>query len=154
MSGTAAGKALPHPAHEHGVPQDRRRRDFLELGIGYGLILAALWTPRPWQFALGWAALAWVIAATIGSFDGWTTMGLRKCGFMQSLWVACIALLLAAAAVAVSAHLYALHAPHRPLLFVRRFWMYALWAFLQEFLLLDFFCCDCFGCSKAKQAQG
>ena len=125
--------------HQRDIRSERRRQDLLELGVGYALILAALWTPRPWQFTLDWAALAWVVVATVRSFDGWTAMGLRERGFLQSLWVAGVALLLAAIAIAISAHLHALHAPNGPFLFVRRFGLYAVWAMLQEFLLLDFF---------------
>jgi Type II CAAX prenyl endopeptidase Rce1-like len=134
----AAGEAVPRPVRDANADR-RRRRDLVELSVGYGLILAALWTPRPWQFLCDWAALAWVLVATVRSFDGWTVMGLRGHGFMRSLWVAGVALVLAAGSVALSARLHTLHAPGEPLLFVRRFWMYAVWAVLQQFLLLDFF---------------
>lgn len=127
------------PAHKTPARAGQRRHDLLDLAVGYALILAALWTPRPWQFALDWSALAWVVLATVLSFDGWAAMGLRGGGFLRSLWVAGVALLLAAGAVAVSARLHTLHVPDTPLLFLRRFWMYAVWALLQEFLLLDFF---------------
>jgi membrane protease YdiL (CAAX protease family) len=152
MSRTTAGEVLPCPACESSAKLKKWRRDLLELGIGYGLILAALWTPRPSQFALDWAALAWVIAATICSFDGWKAMGLRGRGFVPSLWVAGAALLLAAMAVAISVRLHTLHSPHEPLLFVRRFWTYAVWAVLQEFLLLDFFLLRLLRLLKSKMA--
>ncbi|HTV04721.1 MAG TPA: CPBP family intramembrane glutamic endopeptidase [Acidobacteriaceae bacterium] len=138
MSSTA-DKLFPVSKNNGVRAAERRRRDLLELGVGYGLILAALWTPRPWQFVCDWTALAWVLVSTIRSFDGWTVMGLRERGFARSLWVAGVALLLAVVAVAVSARLHTLHAPDAPLLFVRRFWTYGVWAVLQEFLLLDFF---------------
>lgn len=139
MGTIAPGETHPRFVRQGDMRRGKRRRDLLELGVGYGLILAALWTPRPWQFALDWAALAWVIVATVRSFDGWTAMGLRERGFLRSLWTAGVALLLAAVAVAISAHLHALHAPRGPLLFVSRFGLYAVWSLLQEFLLLDFF---------------
>lgn len=113
-------------------------RDLLELIVGYALILLAVWTPRTWQIWLGWAALAWVALATVASFDGWSAMGLRERGFLRSLWVVGAALALAAGAVALGARLHTLHVPDEPLLFARRFWMYAVWALLQEFILLDF----------------
>ncbi|MGD0522138.1 MAG: CPBP family intramembrane glutamic endopeptidase [Terracidiphilus sp.] len=117
----------------------RRRRDRIELSVTYGLILLAVWTPLPWQRLISLAALAWVLLATWLSFDGWSAMGLRGAGFLRSLWVAGAALLLAAAAVLVAARLQTLHAPANFALFVQRYWAYAIWAFLQEFLLLDFF---------------
>jgi membrane protease YdiL (CAAX protease family) len=116
-----------------------RRRDLLELWVGYGLILLAIWTPRPWQWWLDWAALAFVVVATALSFDGWTANGLRERGFVPSLWVVGAALALAIAAVLVAVRLHTLHAPRSPTLFVHRFWDYAVWAMFQQFLLLDFF---------------
>jgi membrane protease YdiL (CAAX protease family) len=116
-----------------------RRSDLLELWFGYGLILLAIWTPRPWQFWLDWAALAFVVVVTALSFDGWTANGLRERGFVASLWVVGAALAVAIAAVLVAVSLHTLHAPHSVALFVRRYWDYAIWAVFQQFLLLDFF---------------
>ncbi len=123
-----------------GVVEDgRKRRDWLELSVAYGLILLAIWTPLPWARVISLAALAWVLLATRVSFDGWRAMGLGSTGFWRSFWVVGAALLLAAASVTLARGLQTLHAPLDPSLFVKRFWGYALWAFLQEFLLLDFF---------------
>lgn len=116
-----------------------RRRDLLELWVGYGLILLAIWTPRPWQYWLDWAALGFVVFATALSFDGWTANGLRERGFLQSLWIVAAALALAIVAVGVAISLHTFHAPHSPALFVHRYWAYAVWAVFQQFLLLDFF---------------
>jgi membrane protease YdiL (CAAX protease family) len=116
----------------------RERHDLRELSIGYGLILLAVWTPHPWQWPVNLAALAWVFMATGVSFDGWSALGLRLSGALRSLWVVGLALLLAAAAVSVADRLHTLHIPGTPMLFVQRYWGYALWAFLQEFLLLSF----------------
>jgi len=113
-------------------------RDIFELSVGYGLILLAIWTPRPWQSAFSWVALVWVLLATGISFDGWGRMGLHGRGFLRSLWVVGAALLLAAA-VAMGGRLHTLHMPQSPALFLRRYWTYAIWALLQEFLMLDFF---------------
>jgi membrane protease YdiL (CAAX protease family) len=121
------------------VAEGRRRRDLLELSIGYGLILLALWIPRPWQRLPSLAALAWVVLVTFLSFDGWSAMGLRISGFLRSVWVVGVALLLAAAAVTVALRLHTLHLPGGPTMLVKRYWAYTIWAFLQQFLLLDFF---------------
>jgi membrane protease YdiL (CAAX protease family) len=120
------------------VTAGRERHDLRELSIGYGLIVLAVWTPRPWQWPVNLAALAWVFFATVVSFDGWSALGLRLSGTLRSLWVVGLALLLAAAAISVAARLHTLHLPGTPLLLVQRYWGYALWAFLQEFLLLGF----------------
>ncbi len=121
------------------VATECKRRDLLELSIGYGLILFAVWTPQPWQSLFYWAGLAWVVLATGFSFDGRSAMGMRLSGSMRSLWVVGLALVLAAVAVCVADRLHTLHLPGYPGLFVRRYWAYTIWAFLQEFLLLDFF---------------
>jgi hypothetical protein len=117
----------------------RRGRDLVEFLVAYGLISLALWTPQPWQRWLSLAALGWVIVATCLSFDGWKAMGFRVVGFWRSAWLVAAALVLAAGAIAVAAWLETLHAPNSPGLFVERYWAYTIWAFLQEFLLLNFF---------------
>jgi hypothetical protein len=115
-----------------------RQRTFLEVSIGYGLILIAIWTPLPWQRVVDLAALAWVLFATARSFEGRRSMGLGMSGLLHSLWIVGVALLLAAAAVVLGGRLHTLHLPGGPMMFVRRYWAYAIWAFLQQFLLLDF----------------
>jgi membrane protease YdiL (CAAX protease family) len=117
----------------------RRNRDLLEFCTAYGLIALAVWTPRPWQQWLSLAALLWVLLTTWLSFDGWRAMGFRVVGFWRSTWVIGVALGLVAAGVAAAARLQTLHAPESPALFLSRYWSYTIWAFLQEFLLLNFF---------------
>lgn len=118
---------------------DTRGRDLIELAVGYGLIMLAIWSPRPWQRSFDWLALVWVLAVTVLRFDGFTANGLREKGFLRSFWVVETALLLAGVAVVIAARLDTLHLPPTPLDFIRRYWAYAIWAILQEFLLLDFF---------------
>jgi len=117
----------------------RRTRDWTELFVAYGLIAAAVWTPLPWQRWLSLAALVFVIFATWRSFDGWCAMGFRVTGFWRPAWVLGVVIVLAAAAASVAAWLQTLHAPPTPVQFVARYWSYSIWAFLQEFLLLNFF---------------
>jgi hypothetical protein len=113
--------------------------DLLVLLVGYVLILAALWTPRPWQDWLGWGALAWVALQTALDFKGWNALGLGGRGLRSSVWIVGAAVVVSIAAALASANLGALHAPREPGLFAKRFWLYAVWAFVQEFLLLAFF---------------
>jgi membrane protease YdiL (CAAX protease family) len=114
-------------------------RDFMELAVGYGLILLALWSPLPRQRWIDLIALVWVLLVTAVSFDGLKANGLRECGFLRSLWVVGVALLMAAAGIALAAKLGTLRGPRSVGFFVQRYWAYAIWACLQEFLLLDFF---------------
>lgn len=113
--------------------------DLLELSVGYVMVLLAVWTPQPLQAVFYWSGLAWVALATAMSFDGWGVMGLRFSGFLRSLWVVGAALVLACVAVCVAGWLHTLHLPGGPILFVKRYSGYSIWAFLQEFLLMDFF---------------
>jgi membrane protease YdiL (CAAX protease family) len=141
MSSLPQNKSSTSDAHAfvQKIPPECRQRDLLELAVGYGLILLALWTPLPWQRWFDWVALAWVLIVSALSFDGLTANGLRERGFLRSLWVVGAALALAAGAIALSARLHTLRAPRYPAFFIHRYWAYAVWAFLQEFLLLDFF---------------
>ena len=115
-----------------------RRRDLLELAIGYGLILIVLWTPRYLQRPLYLLALGWILVATILSFDGWTTTGLRPSRPGRSLWVLGPAFLLAAVAIVFALKLRTLHLPHGTATFIKAFWGYAIWSFVQQFLLQCF----------------
>jgi membrane protease YdiL (CAAX protease family) len=117
---------------------DEKRRALLEVSIGYGLILIAIWTPLPWQRVVDWAALAWVVLATVRSFDGWSAMGLRISGSLRNFWMVGVALLLAVAAVALVGRFQRLPMPAFLIMIVRRYWSYALWALLQQFLLQAF----------------
>jgi membrane protease YdiL (CAAX protease family) len=114
------------------------RHALLELSIGYGLILLAVWTPRPWQWPVNVTALCWILLVTGLSFEGWRAMGLRPSGAWRSFWVVGLALLLVAGAMALAGRLHTLHLPPTPALVIQRYWVYSIWAFLQEFLLLDF----------------
>ncbi len=116
-----------------------RRRDLLELSGIYALILAVIWTPRPWQAAL------WVIAAAIVfyiarlSFEGLRPMGLCTANLVRSLWAVAFAMAVAGIAVVFASRLHTLHMPQTPLQFLRRYGLYVLWAAVQQIILQWFF---------------
>ncbi len=120
-------------------PTQSIRRDFLQLGTGYALILAVIWTPRPWQRPLYIAAVLFILAATWVSFESWSAMGLRTANFLRSLWIPAVALLLASVAVVLAVHLGTLHPVGPFTLYVRNFRGYAIWSFAQQWLLQVFF---------------
>lgn len=120
------------------TPVRSRRRALIELAIGYLLILIVLWTPRTAQRPVYIAAILWITLATALSFDGTKTMGLEAPP-RRSLWIVPAALALAIAAIATAAALGTLNLPPTPLLFIKRYWGYAIWACVQQFLLQDFF---------------
>jgi hypothetical protein len=111
------------------------QRDLLELVVAYGLILVVIWTPRPWQRFLWIVAAAFIVAITCLSFDGRKAMGLRTANFFRSLWVVGVALAAAAVAVGVAAKLHTLRMPPGPVEFVKTYVAYAIWSFVQQFLL-------------------
>ena len=115
-----------------------KRRELIELSIGYGLILLIIWLPRPWQRLLYFAPLTWILLVTFLSFDGLVTMGLRISGFLRSAWVIGAALFGACVAVVIARRLQTLHQPPSLALFLKAFWGYAIWSLVQQFLLQDF----------------
>jgi membrane protease YdiL (CAAX protease family) len=123
----------------HANPHSRRSA-LVELCITYGLILVVIWSPRPEQKIFwGFAATA-VVVCTIRSFDGTAAMGLRKAGFLRSLWVVGVALALCGLAVFIALHVNTLRMPPGGAWgFIRNYWAYALFALAQQFLLQSFF---------------
>lgn len=135
MSPVTAGSVAAQDAKR---PRSKRRA-LAEIAVAYGLILAVLWTPRPWQQMLWWVAVMVVAAMVWFSFEGFRAMGLRAGNFFRSLWVVGAALAVSAVAVAISAHLHTLHGPRGPLPLLEGFWAYAIWSGVQQFLLQCFF---------------
>jgi hypothetical protein len=111
----------------------------LELCVGYGLILATVWTPRPAQAWLWWASALWIAASTWWSFPGWAAMGFRRGGFAASLWVMAAAAVLSGIAVTVAIRLHTLRIPHSALGWVLAWGGYTVWSFVQQFLLQGYF---------------
>ena len=66
-----------------------RTRDLLELSLGYALILAVIWTPRPWQRPLYLAAaifLGYIIVKSIQeepSGQRWSLVGIVAVGVVM-----------------------------------------------------------------------
>lgn len=117
----------------------RRRRDIAEIAVAYGLILAVIWTPRPWQSYLWWLAVIIVAFLSARSFQGRQAAGLRATNFLRSFWVVGVALVFAAVAVIISLRLHTLRFSGGPLLFVETYWAYAVWSGVQQFLMQCFF---------------
>ena len=139
MGGQAgAAEAAPIPIERRAGP-GRRRRDLLELSVGYGLILLVLWTPPPWQRRLYLVAAAFLIAASIRPGEGWRGLGFSARNLLPSSLFALAALAVAGVSVAFAAHRGVLHAPMTLGNFFRRYAGYMLWSFAQQFLLQDFF---------------
>lgn len=116
-----------------------RSRDFAEVAIGYGLVLIAVWTTDPLQRYLFWITLAWIFTATVVSHLDARALGLRPAEMRRSLWVAGVAALAAVIAVWIAWKLHTLNSFFSPLPVGARVWEYLVWAFLQQFMLQDYF---------------
>ena len=127
------------PAQDKPVSTQSKRRDWTEIGIAYGLIMAVVWTPRPLQRVLWMVAAVGIAVILWRSFDSWKAMGLRAANFVRSLWIAGAALALAVAAVLVAAKMHTLLLPEGPFNFVGTYIAYAVWTGVQQFLLQGFF---------------
>jgi Type II CAAX prenyl endopeptidase Rce1-like len=116
-----------------------KRRTLLEIFIPYALILGVIWTPRPYQEWLWGVAAAAVIAVTIISWPGLDAMGIRRKNFFRSFWIVPAAMAAAAIALVVAGHLHKLYSHAGPVWLIQNYWLYAVWAFAQQFLLQSFF---------------
>jgi len=112
-----------------------RTLDLGELCIGYGLILATVWTANPAQRFLYWAAFAWIAITAILRRKQVETHGLGWRGLIPSLWVVGAAVVTAVAGIALARHLHTLHRLYGPLPVLTHVWGYALWALMQQFIL-------------------
>ncbi len=116
-----------------------RRRDWVEVCVAYGLVLLVIWTPRPWQRMLYWTPVAWIAVTSWLRFESLRAMGWRTVNLVRSLWIVGVAALLAAIAVLVAIRMGTLHAPPGPIAFFQTYVGYAIWSFVQQFLMLDYF---------------
>ena len=128
-----------HPRFPSSFLQMTRRRAIVELALSYGLILLVIWTPNPIQRVLYIAAVIVLAFILARSFESRDKLGLRLTNLARSLWIALAALALAAILILAAWHLHTLHAPLTATAFIARYWGYALWAFIQQVLLLDVF---------------
>jgi len=117
----------------------RKGRDLFELGVGYGLILLVIWTPNPWQRRLYLVAALFILVVSWRNFTSWAAMGLRKTDLLRSLWIVGVALIFSAISITIAIRLQTLRPWRGPAELVQRFWGYAIWSFLQQFLLQIYF---------------
>ncbi len=120
-----------------------KRHSLFELAVGYGLILLVVWTPRPWQQGIYLVAAVYLTVVTWLRYRGLGAMGVRAGGLLRSSWIVGVAGVLAAATVFAAYRRGGLNlvgvGVGGPMDFMRRYWGYAIWAFLQQVLLQDFF---------------
>lgn len=112
-------------------------RDFLELLLGYGLIVIILWLPETPQRILSPISLLFTLAIVLIRRPTLTDLGLTRCGLVRSLWILPAALLLALASVFVAKQIGTLHPLYKG--DFKHVTGYVLWTLYQQFLLNDYF---------------
>jgi membrane protease YdiL (CAAX protease family) len=112
-------------------------RDFLELLLGYGLIVVILWLPETPQRILSPIALICTLAVVLIRRPTLDDLGLTCRGLFRSLWILPAALLLALASVFVAKQIGTLHPLYKGDL--KHVTGYVLWTLYQQFLLNDYF---------------
>lgn len=113
--------------------------DVGELIIGFSIILAVIWTPRPLQHSLYFIALGWFVASITLSFESWKAMGCCLAGFWRSSWIVGVAVVVSSVATYFAVSMHTLHHPGEPLQWVRTFGGYTVWALFQQLLLQGYF---------------
>lgn len=116
-----------------------RLRAFVELSIGFALILLALWSDKFWQLLLGSGVFLWILFATLSTRPGAAELGLRISGMRRSLWIVAVATIATAGGVWISIRMHAFHAVFRNYAVEWGFLAYIVWALIQQFVLQDFF---------------
>jgi membrane protease YdiL (CAAX protease family) len=116
-----------------------QRRDLAQFCVGYALILAVIWSPRPYQRPLYILAVLFIAASMWVSYEGRDAMGLRRTNLLRSLWIPALAASLAAGAIFLAMRKHTLHPVGSVSLYVKTFWGYAIWSFAQQLLMQSFF---------------
>lgn len=120
-----------------------RLRSFIELAVGYILIMTVIWLPRGRQRPFYLAAAIWIAIATLLSPSTTQSLGLRissrRLSFWQPFWLVAAAVTLAATGLVAASRSGTLQLPGTTLRFIQLYIGYALWACFQQFLLQDFF---------------
>lgn len=107
--------------------------------LGYSLILAVIWIPNPLQRVLYWITLATILLITLLRREDLKTLGLGTTGLLASLWIVCLALVLAAIAVWAASRLHTLHSLFGQAPLFAHVWGYLIWALMQQFLIQSYF---------------
>lgn len=118
-----------------------RRRDLLEVTVGYAMILVVIWTPNPLQRILYWIACATIVSIVALHRQNLESLGLAGRNLLRSLWIVGAALLLGAIGVGVAWRLHTLHPLSGQAPLFSHIWGYLVWSFMQQFLLQIFFLC-------------
>jgi membrane protease YdiL (CAAX protease family) len=114
-----------------------RSRDFVELILGYGVVVGVIWMPDHWQHIFSPIALVLTLSVVLARRWSCDELGLGARGFVPSLWILPAAVALSALSVFVAARLGTLHPLYKAdFIHISG---YVLWTIYQQFLLQDYF---------------
>jgi hypothetical protein len=114
-----------------------RARDLIELILGYGSIVAIIWTPASLQRLLSPLALVLTLAVVLARGESRDELGVGWRGLMESLWILPAALALSAISVFAAEKTGTLHPLYKG--DFTHIAGYVLWTIYQQFLLQDYF---------------
>jgi len=114
-----------------------RRRDLIELILGYGLIVGVIWTPERQQRIFSPLVLVLTLAVVLLRSRDRDELGFGIHGFVPSLWILPASLALAGVSVFVAAKIGTLHPLYKA--DFAHVVGYVLWTIYQQFLLQDYF---------------
>ena len=116
-----------------------KQQDLLELLAGYLLVLAALWSPRPWAYIFFISGLFWVASISLSSGANRRELGLSLSGAKRVYWIVAAAAAFAVLAAFLALRCGTLHPPFSTTTPGLHAWGYLVWAFVQQFILQDYF---------------
>src|SRR5271170_6557961 len=114
-----------------------RSRDLIELILGYGTIVAVIWTPEHLQRILSPLVLVLTLAVVLARRQSRDELGLGWRGLLPSLWILPAAIALAVVSSFVAAKFGTLHPLYKG--DFTHISGYVLWTIYQQFLLQDYF---------------
>jgi Type II CAAX prenyl endopeptidase Rce1-like len=118
-------------------PHPIRTRDLLELILGYGVIVAVIWTPEHLQRILSPFALGLTLLMVLIRRRSRNDLGVGRRGLIESLWILPVAIALCALSIFVAARIGTLHPLYKD--DFAHVSGYVLWTLYQQFLLQDYF---------------
>ncbi len=137
-SAVLSGASLPANVFAPGQ-KPSRTRDFIELVTAFTLIVITVWLPNPPQRAFFWITFAWIVISAVLRRDSAGAVGLGLTGFLRSLWIPLVALLLAGLSALVAQRMHTLHRLHGPTPLLSHIWGYMVWSVMQQFILQGYF---------------
>jgi hypothetical protein len=114
-----------------------RRRDLLELILGYGFIIGIIWSPEHLQAILSPIALVLTLSVVLARGKSRDELGFGTRGLAASLWILPAAIVFALLSMFVAAKIGTLHTLYHA--DAGHITGYVLWTIYQQFLLQDYF---------------